>query len=57
VVVGLKKDAYKWYLGLPTTHRQLAPITPLQPVVKNDKIGVPLLDKRWDGGNLNVLST
>jgi hypothetical protein len=34
VVLGLRKDPCKWYLELPTTLRQLAPITPLQMVVK-----------------------
>ena len=34
VVLGLGKDPCKWYLKLPTALRQLAPITPLQMVVK-----------------------
>jgi hypothetical protein len=34
VVLGLRKNPGKWYLELPTTLRQLAPITPLQMVVK-----------------------
>ena len=35
VVLGLRKDPCKWCLELPTTLWQLAPITPLQFVVKN----------------------
>jgi hypothetical protein len=36
MVLGLGKEPCRWYLELPTTLGQLAPITPLQMVVKKN---------------------